>query len=368
MPRFADLVGQEPAINALRKAMTEDRLHGTWLMVGSPGVGRGTLARTFAQVVACQTPQKDPFDACGVCPSCRYADAGTHPEILTIRPAGEQIQIWQLWDRDGRPPGALSHTLSFAPVIGRKRVYVLEQVERLTEAAANSLLKVLEEPPPYALFVLTAPHPSRVLPTIVSRSQVLRLLPLPQSRLSDYLRERYGLEPAQAYQVSAISEGRIGQGIRLASNPQALREIENVFELIEMIAVAPKGRALRLGEQMRKLAGELKSLFEEEKANPESEEGEPTTQREQAARRQFAALFDLMVVFYRDLFLLSTCGPETAIVNVHRRSALARIAQKAPPLRWQRAIDAILLARRRLDFNANIALLTDTLLMQLLAN
>src|SRR5579875_1901952 len=222
MPRFADLVGQEPAINALRKAMTEDRLQGTW-------------ARTFAQVVACQTPQKDPFDACGVCPSCRYADAGTHPEILTIRPAGEQIQIWQLWDRDGRPPGALSHTLSFAPVIGRKRVYILEAVERLTEAAANSLLKVLEEPPPYVLFVLTAPHPSRVLPTIVSRSQVLRLLPLPQSRLSDYLRERYGLEPAQAYQVAAISEGRIGEGIRLASNPQALREIENVFELIEMI-------------------------------------------------------------------------------------------------------------------------------------
>ncbi|CEK20200.1 DNA polymerase III, delta prime subunit [Chthonomonas calidirosea] len=368
MPRFADLVGQEPAINALRKAITQGRFHGTWLMVGSPGVGRGTLARTLAQVVACQTPKRDPLDACGVCVSCRYADAGSHPEILTIRPAGEQIQIWQLWDRNGRPPGALSHTLSFAPVIGRKRVYILEQVERLTEAAANSLLKVLEEPPPYALFILTAPHPSRVLPTIVSRSQVLRLLPLPQTALADYLRQLFALEPAQAYQVAAISEGRIGQGIRLASNPQALREIENVFELIEMIAVAPKGRALRLGEQMRRLAGELKSFFEEEAANSESEEGEPSVQREQAARRQFAALFDLMIIFYRDLFLLSTCGPEAAIVNVHRRSALAHIAQKASPQRWQHAIAAILLARRRLDFNANIPLLTDTLLMQLLAD
>lgn len=365
MPRLADIVGQTTAVKVLQRALKVEKLHGTWLFVGTPGVGRGALAQAFAQAAACLSPHTDPFDACGVCTSCRYAQSGSHPEILFIRPAGQQMQIWQFWDRQGRPPGALSHSLAFAPTIGRKRVYVLEEADRLNEAAANSLLKVLEEPPDYALFILTAPHPARVLPTIVSRCQLLRLHPMLQTELATLLQQRFGLEPTAAYQIAGISEGRVGQAMRLASSPHALREIEQVFELMEMIAVAPRGRALRLGEQVRHIAAGIKALQDEETQT--TGEGEIETPREQAARRQLGALYDLMVVFYRDLYLLASCGTEATIVNVHRRAELARVAQKRSPDHWQRAISIVMLSRRRLDYNANIQLLTDTLLMQLLA-
>ena len=123
-------------------------------------MGKSALAQAFAQGAACLTPQREPFDSCGLCDSCVPAEKGTQPEIVTVAPAGEQIQIHQFWDRDSQTtPGVLSRTLNYAPTVGRKRVYVIEQTETLTESAANSLLKVLEEPPPYAVFCPAGPAP-----------------------------------------------------------------------------------------------------------------------------------------------------------------------------------------------------------------
>src|SRR5579871_1332994 len=191
MPTFSSLFNQEAAIGALRRALESECLPGAYLFIGPAGVGKGTLARTLAQAAACMNPVRDPFDSCGVCESCRRAEAGTQPEILTFAPAGEQTQIWQFWVREGRPgSGALSHTLAYAPTLGKRRVYLIERADTLTESAANSLLKVLEEPPPYALFILCAPHAARVLPTIVSRSQMVRLVALPAAELTAYLRDR----------------------------------------------------------------------------------------------------------------------------------------------------------------------------------
>ncbi len=164
MPTLSSLFGQEAAIGALRKALEAEQLPGTYLFAGPAGVGKGALARAFAQAVACLTPRHAPVRRLRECESCRRMEAGTQPEIATIYPAGEQMQIWQFWDRDNKPQGILSHTLNFAPQIGKRRVYILEQAETLNESAANSLLKVLEEPPPYALFILLATHPARVLP------------------------------------------------------------------------------------------------------------------------------------------------------------------------------------------------------------
>src|SRR5438105_8123451 len=184
---FQYLFGHEPAIRALQKALATNELAGAYLFTGPQGVGKTTLALAFAEAAACLNPRNEPFDACGECDSCRRAKQGTQPEISLIPPAGDQTQIWQFWDRDGRPPGILQHSLNFAPSIGRKRVYIIERAETLNIAAANSLLKVLEEPPPYAVFVLLAPHAARLLPTVLSRCQLIRLTPAPVSGLAEYL-------------------------------------------------------------------------------------------------------------------------------------------------------------------------------------
>lgn len=370
MATLSTIFGQEAAVRALRRALESDCLPGTYLFVGATGVGKSALAAAFGQAAACLTPRTDPFDACGECESCRRAEAGTQPEIVTVRPAGEQIQIGQFWDRDNRHSGILSRTLSYAPLVGKKRIYIIEQADRLNESAANSLLKVLEEPPPYALFVLLAPHAARVLPTIASRSQMIRVNAATRQELATYLQERHGVEPERGAMLAAYAEGRIGQAVQLARSPHAVEEIAKVLDFAEGLPQAPRVRALRLAEQMRKLSGQIKALLGEEPAagvetaGGEEDEAAPAG-KEKTGRRQLASIFDLLVVFYRDLLTLRVGGSPEAVINTDRLRRLTQLAQAGEPERWMDCLNALLLARRRLDANANIALVTEVLAMKL---
>ncbi|HLJ54991.1 MAG TPA: hypothetical protein VKT77_08110 [Chthonomonadaceae bacterium] len=366
---LGELFGQNAAIVAVRRALASGNLPGAYLIVGPDGVGKSAVAASFARAAACLTPRSDPFDACGACDSCHRAAQGAHPDIITIGPSGEQLQIWQLWSRPGRPPGAVSRTLSFAPVIGRRRVYILEQADRLTESAANSLLKVLEEPPPYALFLLLAPHPARMLPTILSRCQVVRLRAVPAAELSAYLQREQGIEPERADMLAAYAEGRIGQALTLARSTAVADEIARVLDYAEGLPGAPAHRALRAAEQLRKLAAQTKALLGEEPVEPaEGADTDAPSAKEKTGRRQFAAVLDLLVAFYRDLLAVRAGAGHEALVHRERAEALDRLAAYGEPGRWTACLDALLLARRRLDANANVALVTDTLLMRLLSS
>ena len=243
MPKLSSIYGQDAALKALRRALESDCLSGTYLFVGPDGSGKSALALAFAQAAACLAPVPLPFESCGDCESCRTLARGAQSEIITVRPVGEQLQIWQLWDRPGRPVGALSRNLSYSPVIGRRRVTVIEQADRLTESAANSLLKILEEPPPYALFILLAPHPARVLPTILSRSQIVRVRAVSTHELAEYLRSAFGIESDRAAMLAAYSEGRIGQAVTLASAPAIADEIARILDFAEGLPCAPAVRA-----------------------------------------------------------------------------------------------------------------------------
>jgi DNA polymerase-3 subunit delta' len=365
VPELASIFGQDSAVRALQHALEADSLAGTYLLTGVRGVGKGALARAFAQAACCLNPASGPADSCGECASCRRADSGSQPEIVTIAPAGEWLLIGQFWDREGKPgTGALSRSLNYAPVIGRRRAFIVERAETLTESAANSLLKVLEEPPPYVLFILLASHTARVLPTIVSRSQVLRVQPAPVDALARYLSESHGVDPDRAALLAAVAEGRVGQAVTLARSPAVSTEIEQVLDFAESIPGAPPVRALRIAEQMRKLAAQIKALTALDQDT--AQERDPASP-DRAGRVQLAALFDLLLGFYRDLLAVRVGGQAAErIVNRNRLERLEALAQLGDPPRWMAALDAILLARRRLDANANVALVTESLAMSLL--
>lgn len=367
MPSLSQLFGHESARQVLRRALASGNLPGTYLFAGANGAGKGALAQAFAQAAACTSPLTDPFDSCGVCPSCREALRGHNPEIITLSPAGEQMQIWQFWDRDNHPPGVLTHTLPYAPALGKKRVYIIERAEALNESAANSLLKVLEEPPEYALFLLLASHTARVLPTILSRCQTVRLFASPVEELAAHLQSDLGLERGKAEVLAAYSEGRIGQAIRMAQRPEIGVEIERILDFAEELPAAPRARALRLAERLRKLSGQVKALSgEESAAEGEKAVGEEGA-KERIGRRQLAVVFDILTAFYRDLLMLSVGGAARGrVVNRDRIAQLSLLAQEGTPDRWLSCIDSMLIARRWLDANANIAMLTETLAMRLL--
>jgi DNA polymerase-3 subunit delta' len=371
MPALSSQFGQSSAIASLRRAIAGNSLPGTYLFVGAPGIGKGALAAVMAQAAACLNPTADPADSCGICESCRRAEAGTQPEIQTILPAGEATQIWQFWERDHRPDsGLLTRTLNYAPVVGRRRVYIIERAETLTESAANSLLKVLEEPPPYVLFILSAPHPARILPTIVSRSQMIRLIPAPKQELANYLRSTFKVDEARASLYAALAEGKTGQAVSLTQTPRVSEEIGRVLDFAETIPEAPPLRALKLAEQIRKLSTQMKALTGDDTASA----GDGTTDdgdsggsvKDKASRRKLAAVFDLLVVFYRDLMALSVGGAVAEnIMNRERAQELTRLSRISNTNRWVCCLDSLMIARRRLDANASIAMVTDVLVIAL---
>jgi DNA polymerase III subunit delta' len=371
MPTFSSLIGQEAPIAALRRALANQQLPGCYLFVGAPGVGKGALARALAQAAACTNPILEPaFDSCGVCMSCRMAEAGTHPEIVTFLPAGELTQIWQFWERDNKPAsGALSRTLSYSPSIGKMRVYIVEKAETLTESAANSLLKVLEEPPPYVLFVLLAPHQARVLPTIFSRSQTVRLSATPHTQLTEFLINSVGTDATSASMLASIAEGKTGYAVRMASTAAVGEEITRILDFAETLPGAPRVRALKIAEQMRKLALQIKAVIGEEPTASEDGDTDTGTTKEKTSRRQLAALFDLLMAFYRDLFACVAVGSQQIsgahIINRDRIERLQQHASVSGAERWMHCLDALTVARRRLDANANVALVTEVLAMAL---
>ncbi len=366
---FSSILGNRPAIRALQNALAEDRLPATYIFAGPQGVGKTTLALSFAQAVACLSPNLDPFDACGTCDSCRTFIAGSHPEIVLIPPAGDQTQIWQFWDRDGKPAGALQRSIRYTPVVGRKRVFIIERADTLNEAAANSLLKVLEEPPPFVLFILLAPHTARMLATVLSRAQVIRLAPMPVDELVNRLAEIEAVEPARARLLATFAEGRPGTALSLARSKETVDEMNAILDVAGKLPFADPLAAPKLAEEIRKVGASVKALTgsaspANQSAEDDSSDGGP---REKLGRKQLGILVDLLVTFYRDLLSLRLGGRQALLSLDERREALAALAAGSTHERWQRNLEALLLARRRIDQNANVRLLTDWLTIKLIA-
>lgn len=222
-----DILGQERVIGFLRQALQSDQMPHALLFIGNEGVGKGSTALALARALNCENRQSDQ-DACGQCRSCRLFATGSHPDFWRISPEGDaaqpQIKIEQIRE--------LRRQVGYHPLVGNWRVVLFKPAETLNEAAANALLKTLEEPPEGNLFILTAIGERDLLPTIVSRCRRLTFAAIPQSILIQELQKRKGLSPEQASLVAAINYGSLGGALAedlvnlLAKRDQVVTELE----------------------------------------------------------------------------------------------------------------------------------------------
>ena len=179
------------------------RLPHALLISGPEGVGKRTLARILAQAVNCLGDDRS--DACGVCSACGKISRGQHPDVVELEPEGKARAIKIETIRE------LRAKIGYRPYEGRTKVFILLEADRMQDAAANALLKTLEEPPPASLLILTTLEESGLLPTIVSRCLRLALAPLSQERLEEWLLRERGLEGAGARLTAAMAEGCLGR-------------------------------------------------------------------------------------------------------------------------------------------------------------
>ncbi|MDG4790466.1 DNA polymerase III subunit delta' [Micromonospora sp. WMMD1102] len=200
---------------AVGSAMTH-----AWIFTGPPGSGRSVAARAFAAALQCHRGT-----GCGECAGCHTTLAGTHADVRFVVPEGLSIGVGEM--------RALVLRAASTPSGGRWQVLVIEDADRLTEAAGNALLKAIEEPPPRTVFLLCTPstHPDDVSVTIRSRCRVVALRQPPAEAVATVLRDRDGIAPDVAAWAAAAAQGHVGRARRLARDQEARRRREAVLAL-----------------------------------------------------------------------------------------------------------------------------------------
>ena len=309
---------------------SRDRLRHAYLFTGPEGVGRQTLAIQFAQALNCTNPT-DEGGFCGECRDCRQTRSLTYPDLSLLVPdeGHKDIRIDQVRD--------LQHTLSLSPYMGTYRIAMLVDFQRATTQAANALLKTLEEPPDRVVMLLTANASEGLLPTIVSRCEVIRLRPASIASTQAYLETEKGVAAESASLLAHLSGGRVGVAVHLAEDPTAL--IRRREHMVEFLRLLPARRYERF-----KLAESL--------SKPRSQ-----------ARQNLKEMLLVWLSFWRDVFMRAS-GETLPLINVDLEVQINQVAAQVSPELARALVIAHEKAFQHLESNANVQLLAETLMLQ----
>jgi DNA polymerase-3 subunit delta' len=310
------IVGQDDVVERFRRTLSSGRLASTYLFVGPPGVGKRRFAIELARSLLCAEADEAALEPCGRCESCRLFAAGNHPDLEVVGlPADKSALPIELFvgDREHRNQEGLCHRIALKPFFGRRKIAIVDDADHFSIPSANCLLKTLEEPPPSALLILIGTSPARQLPTIRSRSQIVRFQSLDRDQVAQILLERGLIEDRQqALRAAELSEGSMERALRLAD--------AQLWQFREQLLAALRSEAL---DHVR-LARAVHAFVEEA--------GKEASQR----RDRLRLVVGFAVEFYRGL--LRSQSPDDVERIVH-------------------ALDVSLAALEHLDRNVNQATL-----------
>src|SRR3954447_11311057 len=214
------ILGHDEVVEQFRRTLASGRLASTYLFVGPPGVGKRRFAIELAHSLLCIESDEAALEPCGKCDSCRMFAAGSHPdlELIGLPPDKATLPIdLFIGDRDHRNQEGLCHRMAMRPFFGRRKVAIIDDADHFGIPSANCLLKTLEEPPPSAMLILIGTSPSRQLPTIRSRSQVVRFRGLDVETVANILIESGAVADRQrAVRAAELSEGSVERAQQLA--------------------------------------------------------------------------------------------------------------------------------------------------------
>ena len=319
--------GQDRALALLDHALKEHSVAHAYLLVGPPHVGKRTLALDLSCALNCDNPEPP----CGECRSCRRIAEGKHADVITLGLHSKtEIGIDDI--------RGLQHLAHLPPYEGSHKVFIIEDAEYMSTEAANSLLKILEEPPPQVVWLLLAVEAARLLPTVTSRCQRLELRPMARPLIESTLTATHGVQPDRAEFLARLSDGCLGWALSAMSDDSLLdrrsREIDRLSSL------------LTAGfDQRFTFARELAAQFGQN-------------------RRAAMETMTTWLAWWRDLLLVAA-GCKSAIISVDYEHALEGEAKGLSLGTIRDVIAGLYLAKEQIYRNVNPRLVFEALMLDM---
>ena len=304
---FRDIRGQDSSIEFLRNSIESNKVSHAYIFTGPSGVGKRSTAVNFAKALNClDAKDGDPCDACA---QCRKIDASNHPDVLIFSPAREDSSLGIDKIR------AVTKDIGLRPYEGRKKVYILDSADSMTQEAQNALLKTLEEPPSDSVLILIAENINALFPTVRSRARKIRFFQLSGAEVRNILVDKYNVDNDRAEILSRISSGEPARAIKY--NDEAFFE--------------KRGRIIDALRNGTLVDSDLDGF----------------------SKPDLRLALDIILTWYRDILIAKTGGGLQTLINVDKSDLVKDEAQKTGFDELNSIINQVILTSSFLDQNIN---------------
>lgn len=329
MAGFHDIIGHDRVKEHLQKAIEYHKVSHAYILSGEEGMGRKTLAKAFAMTLLCERSDKEP---CMECHACKQILSGNHPDVLWVtheKPSSIGVDDIRTQIND---------TISIKPYSSSYKLYLVDEAEKMTVQAQNALLKTIEEPPAYAVIVLMTTNQETFLPTILSRCIQLKLRPLKNYVVSDYLMKTLGVPEEKANIYAAFARGNLGKAIQISTSEEFSLLFHQVLTLLKNIKEMDIAMLL---DSIRKLQEDHLDLKE---------------------------CLDFMQLWYRDILMFKVTKDINTLIFKEEYSVVSGLCQKSSYEGLETILNAIEKAKARLDANVNTDLALELMLLTMKEN
>lgn len=329
MAKFTDIVGQEQLKEHLQNAIAMNKVSHAYIINGERNAGKEFIARVFAMALQCEKKEAEP---CGECHSCKQALSNNQPDIIYI--SHEKPNTIGVEDIRAQ----INNDIVIKPYSSPRKIYIVNEGEKMTPQAQNALLKTLEEPPEYAVILLLVSNVNTLLPTILSRCVLLNMKPVRDALVKKYLMEEMQVPDYKADVCVAFARGNVGKAKALASS----EEFENVKS--EALALLKYLQEMEIPEIVTavKKAGEYKLEVND--------------------------YLDILAIWYRDVLLFKATADVNHLVFREEIQTIRKVAGRSSYEGIENVIRSLDKAKRRLDANVNFDLAMELLFLEMKEN
>ena len=329
MESFKDVVGHKDILKYISSAVENNRVSHAYILNGERGSGKKMLANLFAMTLLCETGDNEP---CGKCHSCKQAESGNHPDIIRVtHEKPNSISVDDIRTQ-------VNNTVDIKPYQGPYKVYIIPQADMMTPQAQNAILKTIEEPPSYAVFLLLTGNAETLLPTINSRCVMLKLRNIKDTLIKKYLMENLKIPDYKADMCTAFAQGNMGRAIMLANSDHFNEIREEAVQLLKHISEM----------ELNEIVAAVKNIS--------------------VYKLEITDYLDIIMIWYRDVLLYKATKEIDKVVFKDQLQSIKEQARKSSYEGIELILESLEKAKARLKANVNFDLVMELLFLTIKEN